>query len=208
MTGDNKSKDIRLESYSPDGEIELLNHISAEKNGWERRMKIIDSLQMHRSLEPLIASAKSEPFPSLAVLRPSKILDFVIEKTERDWTEEQKAYFNQPDFFDEITPLSLKKLPYKYSYRFLTEDGLERTIMIEDWEVGTLYWNCLKACDGNESEANRKVREKYIEIAANPNIFFFMGTSLAHHFMKSPFIIIGVTAPTRINIDIKQGELF
>jgi len=25
--------------------------------------------------------------------------------------------------------------------------------MIEDWELGALYWNCLKKANGNEQEA-------------------------------------------------------
>ncbi|WP_216368971.1 hypothetical protein [Dictyobacter arantiisoli] len=33
--------------------------------------------------------------------------------------------------------------------------------MIEDWEIGQLYWNTLKTCGGDEREANRKVQQKY-----------------------------------------------
>ena len=203
------SKDVRLESYSPRGDIKLLEAIdSGQANFWQKRMRIIDTVPLYRNLQKLIGEAKQKPYPSLAILKPTKILDFVIEPTERDWSEEQKAYFNQADLFMQIKPLTLKKLPYKYSYRFLTEDEKERTLMIEDWEVGALFWKCLKLCNGDENAANRKVREKYLAIAKKPNVFFFIGTVLGNH-MKSPnpFIIIGVGAPDT-DINVQQMELF
>ena len=33
--------------------------------------------------------------------------------------------------------------------------------MIEDWEIGALYWNFLNKADGNETLAIQKVKEKY-----------------------------------------------
>ena len=205
-----RSKDFRLESYSPEGDITPLERIdkSTYSDFWQRRMKIIGEVPMYGNLQVLIDESKREPFPSLAILKPTKILDFVIEETKRDWSGAQKAYFMQTDLFEEIEPLTLKKLPYKYSYRFLTEDGKERTLMIEDWEIGVLFWNCLKSSNGDETIANGKVREKYIDIAKSPNVFFFIGTSLAHHKKSpNPFIIIGVGAP-KTDINAQQLELF
>ena len=37
-----------------------------------------------------------------------------------------------------------KKFPYKFSYKFIDDTDKERTLMIEDWEIGQLYWNCGK----------------------------------------------------------------
>lgn len=203
------SRDRRLESYSPEGDIKLLEHIPSAKNGWEQRMKIIAPVKLHRNMDLLITQAKQPPFPSLAIVRPKEILDFKIEAVEREWTEEQKAYFNQPDFFHDVGDLTLEKLPYKYSYCFTTEDEKERTLMIEDWEIGALYRNCLALSDRNEIEANQKVRKKYLEMAKNPNLFFFVGTTLAHHFTApNPFIIIGVVNPKRVDINVTQEELF
>lgn len=203
------NKDFRMESYSPEGDIKLLDHISSsEKNFWHKRLDIINTLPVYNNMQDLINMSKEPPFPSLAIVKPTKILDFVIEKTTRDWSEEQKAYFNQLDLFQEIESLTLHKLPYKYSYRFLTEDGKERTLMIEDWEIGALYWKCIENTDGNEMLANAKVKEKYLKIARNPNVFFFMGTSLKNHMRSpNPFIIIGVAAPDT-DISMQQMELF
>ncbi|MFA6100564.1 MAG: hypothetical protein WCV67_07575 [Victivallaceae bacterium] len=205
-----KGKDFRLESYSPVGEIKLLEHISTQRGGWSARMKELSSLIMHDNMQELIEISKQPPFPSLAILKPREIIGFKIESCSREWTEAQKAHFMQPDFFKDIAPLTLKKLPYKYSYQFITNDNQERTLMIEDWEIGALYWNCLNDSDGNEAVANQKVKEKYMSIAVNPNTFFFVGTTLAHHRISpNPYIIIGVAyPPPSFNANIIQPDLF
>ena len=34
-------------------------------------------------------------------------------------------------------------------------------MMIEDWEIGALYWKCLKGAEGDEATALQKVKQKY-----------------------------------------------
>ncbi|MBU8902743.1 MAG: hypothetical protein KOO69_08385, partial [Victivallales bacterium] len=174
-------KDFRLESYRPDGDVKLLDHISTKKQGWSERMNELKSLKLYDDFQELISIAKQKPYLSLAMIKPEKIIDFKIEAIARDWTEAQKNYFKQDDFFKEKELLTLRKLPYKYSYVFLTKDNKERKLMVEDWEVGALYWNCFNSSDGDEKEANRKVKDKYMSFATNPNLFFFVGTTLANH---------------------------
>ena len=36
------------------------------------------------------------------------------------------------------------KLSYQFSNVFTTKDDIKRTLMIEDWELGELYWKCLR----------------------------------------------------------------
>ena len=68
--------------------------------------------------------------------------------------------------------------------------------MIEDWEIGALYWNCLADAEGDEIAANDKVREKYETEFFKKDIYFFVGTSLANHIRApNPFMIIGVFYP-------------
>lgn len=202
-----QNKDRRLESYSPDGDIVLGDKIGSGHDGWAARMRIINQVKMHDNLEVLIKLAQAEPFPSLAALRPKKILGFSIETSARDWTEEQKADFRQGHLFEEERDPP-DKIPYTYSYRFTTEDGKERKLMIEDWEIGALYRNCLASSSGNEAVANQKVREKYESFAQNSNLFFFVGTTYMNHWRApNPFIIIGVV-PSQADISMRQGELF
>src|SRR5690554_5892461 len=75
-----------------------------------------------------------------------------------------------------------KKLPYKFSYVFTTEDDKERTLMVEDWELGALYWNCLKRAKGDEELACQKVKEKYYDYMVNRcDLHFFLGTTKRFH---------------------------
>jgi hypothetical protein len=72
--------------------------------------------------------------------------------------------------------------------------------MIEDWELGALYWNCLKKTNGNEEIACQQVREKYFDwMYKERDLYFFMGTTKLHHFVApNPFIIIGAFYPPKV----------
>ena len=76
--------------------------------------------------------------------------------------------------------------------------------MIEDWEIGALYWNCLKR-EKNEEKAVQKVRQKYFDEFKKKDLCLFLGTTKQfHNIAPNPFIIIGVFYPP-----IKeQGSLF
>ena len=78
--------------------------------------------------------------------------------------------------------------------------------MIEDWEIGMLYWNCLKKHKGDEEKACEDVKKKYFEdYAKTKDYYFILGTTLKHHkTAKNPFIIIGDFRPK----PIEQLELF
>ena len=71
--------------------------------------------------------------------------------------------------------------------------------MIEDWEIGALYWNCLKKVNGDENAACNLVRDKYFtEFLRDKDIYFFLGTTFQHHKTSlDPFVIIGVFYPPK-----------
>lgn len=88
------------------------------------------------------------------------------------------------------------KLPYKFFYRFRDKKGREAKLIIEDWEIGMLYWNCLKNSGGDEQEAVFKVKEKYFDLFSKRDIYLFLGTTKQFHgWAKNPFVIIGVFYP-------------
>ena len=82
--------------------------------------------------------------------------------------------------------------------------------MIEDWEIGQLYWNCLKSSNGNEQQAIEKVKQKYYdEFVLKRDLYLFLGTTQAHHKKsKNPFIIIGTFYPKQIEDKPIQQTLF
>lgn len=196
--------DTRPESYRPIDidNIELGNKMSTARNWEERRRFILDNNTIHTNLQTIIAGAKNNNF-SLVIFKPTEILDFKIVPVERDWKIDRKraaeASLKQGSLFDEGDDFDFKlmpKLPYKFSYKFRDDVGKESTLMIEDWEIGQLYWNCLKRHD--EKAAVEKVREKYIDdFACTKDLYLFLGTTYEHHMRKSrnPYVIIGTFYP-------------
>lgn len=176
------------------------------KNNWEqRRIHFIDKVPLHNDLSKLISKAHNNEL-SLALFKPNNIIKFTHKKTETDWDkgklDKLKHESIQGDlFFDEkeITENFdvVKKLPYKFSYCFNDINGKESTLMVEDWEIGALYWNCFNNTKGNEKIAVEKVKQKYFDSfvkRTSLNTLFVLGTTLQHHNKKAPnpFVIISV----------------
>ncbi len=78
--------------------------------------------------------------------------------------------------------------------KFVDQEGKKSRLMIEDWEIGALYWNCLEKAGGDEQEAVAKVKEKYYSRFIKLDLHFFLGTTKEHHQRRArnPFVIIGV----------------
>lgn len=203
---DRNTRDLRSESYRPhdvDEEIRILEQIGTGVDGWRKR-KEIALKHVWENMSDLIAASKVEPtYTSLAVLKPREILRFEWEETEREWDKEKldAIYARQQELnlFEETKKIFkvARKMPYKFFYVFTTDDGIERRLMIEDWEIGMLYWNTLKRADGNEAIACQKVKERYFnDFARKKDLYLFLGTSLSYHLRsKNPFMIIGVFPP-------------
>lgn len=201
--------DFRLESYRPvdlDKNITKLEKIGTN-NDWAIR-KTFSLRTVWTNLADLIPIAKEKKI-SLAVVKPKLVKDFVWEACEREWDKKKidavianQAQGNLFDIEDTKTIFKVvKKLPYKFSYIFTTEDNKERKIMIEDWELGALYWNCFKKANGNEAVACQKVKEKYFDyMYLERDLYFFMGTTFRHHNVApNPFIIVGAFYPPKVN---------
>lgn len=203
------TKDFRKESYRPsniDNEFVLGEKIGT-KNNWARRKQIVLK-NVQNNMTKLIAEAKDTNIgTSLAVLKPTTIDDFVWVPCERDWDTSKldTVYANQSQgsLFDTEETKKIfkiaKKLPYEFSYKFTTEDGKERKLIIEDWELGMLYWNCLEAADGDEDLACQKVKKKYFDYMAKEcDLYFLLGTTKKFHNVGlNPFIIIGTFYPPK-----------
>lgn len=200
----NKS-DFRPEShrpYSHDSEIKIVGHLDTTNN-WAERKKITLG-KVYYNLTELIAEAKNKDIcTSLAVFKPTKILDFEIKEVEREWDKnklatldaERKQFnlFEQPENPFEV----VQKLPYKFSYVLADNQGKESRMMIEDWEIGQLYWNCLAKHEWDESKAVQDVKTKYFEdFAKTKDLHLFLGTTQLHHYVShNPFMIIGTFHP-------------
>lgn len=203
--------DVRPESYRPrshESEIKVLGHIDT-KDCWAERKKIALG-KIYHNLTELIAEAKDKKVStSLAVFKPTLVLDFLVEKVDRDWDKDKLARLQQMNLFASVKdgkPEVVKKLPYKFKYIIKDNQGKESKMMIEDWEIGQLYWNCLAKHEGDETKAVADVKKKYLDdFAKTKDLHLFLGTSQMYHFKShNPFMIIGTFHP---NFQI-QGSLF
>lgn len=202
-----RKSDFRPESYKPvdiDRAFTIAEFIDAKQ--WEQRRNIVLS-NVYTNMTELISKAKDEKDrTSLAVLKPKIVSNFIWEPANPQWNPtilaKIKARAIQGDLFgvEGENPFEVvKKLPYKFSYVFTTEDDKERTLMIEDWELGALYWKCLDKSEGDENIACQKVKEKYFDYMITRDLYFYLGTTLKHHNVgPNPFIIIGAFYPPKL----------
>ena len=202
------TSDFRLESHKPksiETAFNIFDHLGTE-DSWRLRKEIVLK-NVHTNMTELIAQAKdTTKYTSLAVFKPKEILDFKIEKVDREWDKKKldtlKAKAQQLNLFQNSdNPFEVvQKLPYKFSYKFTSDDGIERTMMIEDWEIGQLYWNCLKRHERNEVMACEDVKKKYFDdFAKTKDLYLFLGTTREFHLIApNPFVIIGTFHPKKI----------
>lgn len=197
--------DFRPESYYPDISTMVVEPKSDKPDWDERRGIVFKNKPIYTNLQALIDEAKSTAKTSLAVFKPTKILDFVIEPDNRAWNQQKLAslqslsqqlnLFQTPEEIEAEFSV-VQKVPYKFSYHFEDDSGKQSKLMIEDWEIGMLYFNCLWRAGGDESAATAKVKEKYLDSFLQRDIYFFLGTTKQfHNVAPNPFIIVGIFYP-------------
>jgi len=185
---------------SLDTELKIVGEIKPDGDDWSERRKIVLN-KVYTNLSKLIAEAKNKDIgTSLAVFKPAKIHKLEVKEVDREWSKKKLEQMNQLQLFASEKDGKLevvKKLPYKFSYKLSDDEGKESTMMIEDWEIGQLYWNSLKRKHGDEKLACEDVRRKYIDdFAKTKDLHMFLGTTKRHHFTApNPFVIIGTFHP-------------
>lgn len=212
-------RDFRMESFRPasaETPVKKIGHLGIEDHWSERKAVVLKTV--YRNLSTLLMEAKHEAFyTSLAVFKPTRILGFLVEETDRDWDPQQLQRLTEEKESGRVTeqpedPFAvMPKLPYKFSFRFTDDKNEEITLPVEDWQLASLYWKSLKASGGTDKEqkAINLVRKKYLqEYARNTDLHFFLGTTQnAHASLKQPFTIVGLFHPT-MPPAVVQGSLF
>jgi hypothetical protein len=196
------TSDPRPETFRPVDEAELQSvaHMDTADDWRERRRILLKTARVYEQLDELIAGAKSNEV-SLAVFKPTRIVDFFWEIEDREWdpdkVRQMRDATKQYDLFADNTWREtfklIDKLPYSFSYKFEDAAGRQSELQVLDWEAGALYWNCLRAADGDEPRALAKVRQKYFDEFLQKDLHFFLGTTQQFHFVApNPWVIIGV----------------
>ena len=209
------SSDMRKESFKLKSEISILGEPLETKNNWQNRKEVLfKKTPVFENLKEVIQKAHQNEL-SLCIFKPNEITKFAFTEIKREWDasilNKIKAQNMQRPLLKEFEKeiKLIRKLPYKFYYHFKDVLGKESKLMIEDWEIGQLFWNCLRQ-KGNEKEALKDVAKKYQEeFLSKKDIFLFLGTTLEFHRRKArnPFVIVGVFYPpksvTRINSNPK-----
>ena len=147
--------DPRPESFRPLDltAINILNSMGTSNNWQERRQFILGKANCYENIEEIISLAQATNELSLAVFKPKKIVDFYWQPEERVWDKKklgkvladlkQGHLFEQDEFKDDFEVAD--KLPYKFRYKFIDVNDKLCDLSIVDWEIGALFWNCLRS---------------------------------------------------------------
>ena len=198
------TSDFRPESYRPvnieDPNLITLHERIGTQDNWAYRKEFVLK-NVYYDISILVEEAKSDKkYTSLAVFKPTSIIDFVIRPASREWNNKQKAALQQQNLFEEGNSFNVvKKIPYKFSYVFTDINGQKKTVMNEDWELGALFWKQLKKHNGDEKAACADVKKKYFDdFALTKDLYFYLGTTKLHQLrFPEPFIIIGTFHPKK-----------
>ena len=109
--------DPRAESYNVDiDSIQVIGQIQSDK-GWKARRTIVEPF-MGTTMCQLRAERDVHQFPTLGIVRPSRIDRLRIEQTTAEWSNEELARMAQMRFIDSGHRQPLQKIPYTFYYDF------------------------------------------------------------------------------------------
>jgi hypothetical protein len=192
-------RDSRKESYRPNCDtLQILGEpIPTTKGDWSARGRYVLANRA-ASMEELHDQQSSDK-TSLGIIRPRQVTDLVISEDDADWKAGFLAALKQSRIWDdrEVTKQPPRKVPFKFSYRFECDDSRCKghRMMIEDWEVGALYWRLIDK-GATPQEAALGVKDKFLgTLCSDKNdTHFYVGTILAH---PKSWVVIGVFYPKK-----------
>lgn len=193
-----KGRDVRKESYRPDSEsIKLIGGpILTKKGDWSERGKYV----LHnksKSMEDLYEHQNIDR-TSLGIFKPKIISDLIVSPDASDWKPSFKNALRQARLWEDrtVSKEPPRKIPFKFHYKFACDDERckgKHKMMIEDWEVGALFWKLVDSGNSLENAANITRDKFFNEICgSDKDTHFYVGTILAH---PKTWVIIGVYWP-------------
>jgi hypothetical protein len=198
--------DQRPESHNVDTDsIQRLNERVGTDRSWADRRAILAPhvVDGFASLEARRAATGE----TLGVIMVSRLVELEIMPVQQiDWTSSERANLERGGLFDpeggRNRPL-LRKLPFDfhYSYECLSSGGTESLRhMATDWEVGALYWNCVRSHGPNWEPP---FREKLEAQFSRKDLMFLMGKM---HRFPDQWLIVGLIYPPKLQQD-PNGQL-
>lgn len=202
VTVEQAPNDHRPESHKVDVGSLICGERIDTQHGWEARLQWLTRVPTFDGLGAL-NQAQTRSQLSLAVLRPTQVLGLEITKARHaDWTEEEKAKLlqqqTQGQLFDPHEErrqmVTLRKVPFDFYFHHACTgpEGVQHhKSKIVDWEVGALYWNCVRS-HGPRWEL--PFRDKLERQLADRTRLFLMGNQ---HRFRDQWLIIGLIYPPK-----------
>jgi hypothetical protein len=155
-------------------------------------------------LEPLIVTSldrERREGRSLALLRAEIVEFFYEKKSDGDIAEETakfKALHNQHDLFNTKPLIPYRPAPYRFKYRYITDDG-PREGTCQDWEIEATFFGWSRRYE--EEGALERICQRWGEEYPEKGMVLAMGT---HSLYPDVWLINGVV---RLD-EIQQMTLF
>lgn len=196
--------DNRRESRRGNFDTIQLQELMKSGTGWRARMEWLKRVPRIQEFLPLDQGKRCTPAVPEEVSLALYILDspvsLEIKKGAEDWTPKEKEALLQSDnpLFSRRAldlPPALKKIPYDFYYLFkapVAEGRVKEVrLKITDWEIGVLYWRCVRE-HGDDWE--RFLRNKYEAEANKLGPMILMGNMHRH---PDQWLAISVFFPPR-----------
>lgn len=201
-----RGRDVRKESYRPQSEtLETLGDpIPTKRGDWSERARYALANKA-RSMEELYERQRRDR-TSLGVFKPKRVHELLITQDTAEWKPKFLEALRQSRLWDDrpVSKQPPRKVPFKFHYCFECDDPRckrNHRMMIEDWEVGALYWRLVdKGLPAKEAAA--QVRDKFLDelCGSDKDTHFFVGTILAH---PTNWVTLGVFYP---KIEVKEAQ--
>jgi len=191
-----RSRDQRPESRRIDCDsIERLGVIETDQGWMERRSwfepLVVDSAQT-------LEQCRQTDGVTLGILRVDRFVALDISPCKQPhWTRTEITKLRQDGLFDDEatrTRAPLRKVPYEFrlEYEVDTASGTERNShLITDWEIGALYWNCVRRY---KIDWEIPLRRKIEDDLATRDLHVLLGTVHRH---PNVWIAAGLIYPPR-----------
>lgn len=136
---------------------------------------------------------------SLGMIKPKRMIDFVIRKSASQWTGKKAQAQYQMKLFDP-QPKELQKVPYDFYYIFQCSDPRckKHELSIHDWEIYASYYSWKKDYGYAEDVVLEKLRMKWLDQMwdQSRDSHLYLGT--VHSRYKRPiFVVLGVFWPPK-----------
>ncbi|MEM7069021.1 MAG: hypothetical protein AAF478_09065 [Pseudomonadota bacterium] len=171
--------DNRIESRRINQDtLEIIGTLKKRERQTFLSSMIVTSLDRERQAERSLALLSAEINEFTVAEKTNTELDEALSRLE--------ALRNQNDLFAESALLPYQPCPYKFGYRYTTDDGL-RNGTCQDWEMEATFFR-LRSVHGEET-ALKKMRQTFGEDYPNRGMLLAMGT---HSRFPDTWLINGV----------------